>query len=251
MNALAEVQVEFRCNRCWHSNCADAELVGTAVACRNCGQSVTVPEATLERIERAAALSETQEYRTASPKINPFEHTPSDAELLAMARMESYVSPGEMDYSGHPTASFLPRFFAVIIDCVLIVLSILAGFLLNMWLAKLGVLDDPMAVIRGTGQFSNASLVTIYSIYALLVLGQWTLITLRGQTLGKMVAMIRVVSVSGRLPGFVQGVVLRNWLRNALAIIPFFSLIDALLVLTPSGRCLHDYIAGTRVVSNV
>ena len=56
MSTVAPVFVEFRCNRCWYSNCADSEAVGTKVECRNCGQETTVPEATPDRIARAETL---------------------------------------------------------------------------------------------------------------------------------------------------------------------------------------------------
>ncbi len=251
MSSVTAIQVEFRCNRCWCSNCADVELVGTKVDCRNCGQPVTVPEATPERIDRAAALVHELQQQPVSAMSNPFHHIPSYAELDQIARKESYVPRGEMDFSGYPAASCISRLIASIIDGVLVVTSLIAGFVLSSWLAKNGFSDDPMELFKEDGQISNAVLATIYSFYALLVLCQWTLLTLHGQTVGKFVTMIRVVSVTGRLPGFVQGVILRNWLRNLFSMIPFFSLIDVLFIFSPSGRCLHDYLAGTKVVSNV
>ena len=250
MNALTAVQVEFRCHRCWCSNCADAELAGSEVDCQNCGQTVTVPEATPDRIERAAALVEEKKQKSVSPVFNPFEYIPTDAELLDRARSDSFVPRGEMDYSRYPTATLTARLVASIVDGVLVGTSILAGFVLTSLLAKYGFWEDPMEVVKGNKQISNAAIASIYSFYALLVLGQWVLLTLKGQTVGKFIMMIRVVSVSGSLPGFFQGVMVRNWLRNALSMIPFFSLIDILFIFSPSCRCLHDYLAGTKVVSN-
>jgi uncharacterized RDD family membrane protein YckC/DNA-directed RNA polymerase subunit RPC12/RpoP len=251
MSSLTAVQVEFRCNRCWFSNCADAELEGKKVACRNCGQSVTVPEATPERIDRAAALIQELQQQPVTSMSKAFNHIPSDAELYEIARKESYVPRGQRNYSGYPTASCTARLIAAIVDGVLVITSIMSGFAFSLWLAKHGIFDDPMELFTENGQISNASLATIYSFYALLVFCQWCLLTLHGQTIGKFVMMIRVVSISGQLPGFVQGVLLRNWLRNLLSMIPLFSLIDILFIFSPSGRCLHDYLAGTKVVSNI
>ncbi len=60
MTTTSPVFVEFRCTRCWYSNCADSEYVGTEVDCRNCGERLEVPEATPDRIERALALLESE-----------------------------------------------------------------------------------------------------------------------------------------------------------------------------------------------
>jgi uncharacterized RDD family membrane protein YckC len=77
---------------------------------------------------------------------------------------------------------------------------------------------------------------------------QWNLIATRGQSIGKILLWIRIINCRGNAPGFIQGVILRDWLRMALSFIPFFSIVDAALILTESKRCIHDYIAGTRVV---
>ena len=84
-----------------------------------------------------------------------------------------------------------------------------------------------------------------------LPLGQWILLAISGQTLGKKLLMIRIVSESGKLPGFLQAVVMRNWLRFAFSLIPFFAFIDVLFIFSDSRRCLHDYMAGTKVISLV
>jgi uncharacterized RDD family membrane protein YckC len=78
---------------------------------------------------------------------------------------------------------------------------------------------------------------------------QWNLIATRGQTLGKMMLFKRIINVNGEIPGFISGVILRNWLRAALNSIPIFGLIDVLFIFGESRRCIHDYLAGTRVVN--
>ena len=65
-----------------------------------------------------------------------------------------------------------------------------------------------------------------------------------------MLMAIRIVSLNGRLPGFVQAVVLRSWLRHLLSCIPFFPLLDLLFGLGGEHRCIHDWISGTRVVTD-
>jgi hypothetical protein len=75
-----------------------------------------------------------------------------------------------------------------------------------------------------------------------LILGiyQWYLITKTGQT--------------GELPGFVYGVLLRNWLFVFAGLIPYvggcIGLADAIAIFFGDRRqCLHDRVAGTIVVA--
>lgn len=80
--------------------------------------------------------------------------------------------------------------------------------------------------------------------------GQSYLITTRGQTLGKMALKIQIVhATTGQLPGFVFGVLLREWLFfGAGMIVPFLGVVDALFIFRSDHRCLHDLLAQTRVV---
>ena len=102
-----------------------------------------------------------------------------------------------------------------------------------------------MEVLRLSKPWEPATVIFMGSFAALLCLGQWMLLSTRGQTVGKMLMSVRIVGLSGRLPGFVQAVVLRNWLRHLLAFIPFFALVDLLFGLGGEHRCLHDWISGT------
>lgn len=83
---------------------------------------------------------------------------------------------------------------------------------------------------------------------------QWFLLTTRGQTLGKIALGLRVVRLDGTLPGLLHGVVLRAWPFlvvhfATVAIAPGqFLAIDALFIFGAGCRCLHDRLAGTRVV---
>ncbi|HEY7375645.1 MAG TPA: RDD family protein [Polyangia bacterium] len=82
---------------------------------------------------------------------------------------------------------------------------------------------------------------------------QWTLLTTRGQTVGKMVAGTRVVSVVDGAPvGFLHAVALRSWPTEILGRLPLLqllTLVDVLCIFGERRRCLHDAIAGTVVVN--
>ncbi|MDE2491944.1 MAG: RDD family protein [Elusimicrobia bacterium] len=85
--------------------------------------------------------------------------------------------------------------------------------------------------------------------FAILV---WQIVwlTTRGQTVGKRALGLRIVRrdtlVNG---GFVTNVILRSFVNGLLCLIPFYFLVDSLLIFRADRRCLHDLIAGTCVVS--
>ena len=250
----AQVFVEFRCNRCWYSNCANSEAVGMNVECRNCGHTVNVPEATPDRIARAEALLNDladlvdEKQQAGRPKSSEFDRDLNDRELVELANRQSIVPLNQMDFQGYPPVSILARLVAVIVDNVLVFTSIAAGFVLVAWLAKLGIGENPMDSIRSHKELGLLPCVLLSALPTLLVIGQWFLLATSGQTIGKKLMMIRIVSTDGKLTGFLQAVVLRNWLRAVFSFVPFFGLIDLLFIFTDSRRCLHDYFAGTKVV---
>ena len=81
---------------------------------------------------------------------------------------------------------------------------------------------------------------------------QCQLVATSGQSLGKRWKRIRIVREDGTPPGFWRGVVLRSWLLTPFRFIPMLgnvvSLLDALMIFGAGNRCLHDRIAGTRVI---
>ena len=77
---------------------------------------------------------------------------------------------------------------------------------------------------------------------------QATLVTVRGQSVGKLVARTRIQRADGRRIGFVHGVLLRSWLMGWAVSFPALFLADALWVYGRRRRCLHDRLADTRVI---
>ena len=74
----------------------------------------------------------------------------------------------------------------------------------------------------------------------------------RGQTLGKIVAGTRIVALDGSRVGFLRAVFLRGVLPTLCGRVPvvgpFFGLVDTLMIFGKDKRCLHDQMAGTKVV---
>jgi uncharacterized RDD family membrane protein YckC len=88
-----------------------------------------------------------------------------------------------------------------------------------------------------------------------LILGiiQLVLLTTQGQTIGKRIVSVRIVcNDTGENPGFLKAVLLRAIVNGLIAAIPgvgaFYSLVDILFIFGNERRCIHDMIAGTRVV---
>jgi uncharacterized RDD family membrane protein YckC len=82
---------------------------------------------------------------------------------------------------------------------------------------------------------------------------QVVMLSLSGQTIGKRALGIRIVKVdTGQNGGFVPNVVLRAWLIYLLGVVPIlgtiFWLVDIFLIFRQDKRCIHDLIAGTRVI---
>ncbi len=79
---------------------------------------------------------------------------------------------------------------------------------------------------------------------------QSLLIGVYGQSIGKMFLGMRIVnSNNDEHPGFWRAVVVRYWFQGLLAIIPFYALLDALCIFGQGNCCLHDTMAGTRVIN--
>lgn len=103
---------------------------------------------------------------------------------------------------------------------------------------------DPADLIGG--------IVLILALALPLAIYQWYLISKTGQTLGKRWTGIKVVKLDGSPVDFVSGVVMRNWIVAAMGMVPYagscVSLVDALMIFGDERRCLHDLIAGTKVI---
>lgn len=90
---------------------------------------------------------------------------------------------------------------------------------------------------------------------ALLVLGivgvpyQVVLLRQEGQTVGKRLLRIRIVDEETGLKATVfSNVVLRYFVNWLLTLIPPYLVIDHAFIFAKNRRCLHDYLAGTKVV---
>lgn len=74
----------------------------------------------------------------------------------------------------------------------------------------------------------------------------------RGQTWGKKLLSIRIVDLQGGKPSLSDLLLKRYLPTHAIVNVPclgfVYALVDALMIFRQDQRCLHDLIAGTRVV---
>jgi uncharacterized RDD family membrane protein YckC len=74
-----------------------------------------------------------------------------------------------------------------------------------------------------------------------------------GQTLGKKLGGIRIASLDGNVPGLAKVILVRYFPIWLVSLIPFVGsfliLIDLLFIFRSDRRCIHDWLAGTRVIT--
>jgi uncharacterized RDD family membrane protein YckC len=165
---------------------------------------------------------------------------------------------------GAEPASRSSRLAAVSLDGLLISIPLLPGLGFGLYQAvKIQAAAQDMGLQEGElpdfGHQEGMMIAVAVMLLGLLAgLGiavyQWILISRTGQSLGKRWSRIRIERMDGGRVTFGTGVVLRNWVPKVMGAVPYlgmlFQLIDALYIFRADRRCLHDHIAGTRVVQH-
>ncbi|CAB9539257.1 hypothetical protein BROOK1789B_469 [Bathymodiolus brooksi thiotrophic gill symbiont] len=124
------------------------------------------------------------------------------------------------------------------------------------------ILIIAMPIIYFTNGFDNIFKGTIPATYVLfLVVIQIVvfialngkLLLNKGQTIGKMVLNIKIVTLTGELPSVKQHLIKRFGVYLLTSQIPFIgqflAMINVLMIFGKKKRCAHDYFAGTMVVN--
>ena len=153
-----------------------------------------------------------------------------------------------------PLASRGERLLAQVLDNVIGLACALPG-LVMMALAAVsagfgfGTDLDKLTTAAG---FSAGLMVTLAALVALAAVQLWMVVT-SGQTIGKRVLDLRIVTFQDETnPGFVKVFLLRAVLPALIGAIPLigvpFALTDYCFIFRPDRRCIHDLIAGTKVI---
>lgn len=156
----------------------------------------------------------------------------------------------ELSQRPRELASRDQRFTAALVDGALCLICVIVGLRIA----------RPFLAARGSLLFRAEQELVLLVASAPLLLYQWRSIARTGQSIGKRWLKIEIVCVAGPpSPGWVHGVVLREWVLHGLWIGLYIvgganqlSNLLGLAVYVPiffkDRRCLHDYIAGTQVV---
>ena len=88
------------------------------------------------------------------------------------------------------------------------------------------------------------------ALFVILVAVQCRLLAKDGQTIGKRAAKTRIVLVkTDQNGGIVPNVLLRGLVASLPNVIPLYWVVDTLFIFRADRRCVHDFIAGTKVVN--
>jgi uncharacterized RDD family membrane protein YckC len=156
------------------------------------------------------------------------------------------------------TASLGKRFGAFLLDCVFMAIAMM--FLVQ----YLGLTDidsqaakDPEAVqaailAKMTALTSGQqALMAFFPFIAFFVLHGY-LLSRTGQTLGKRILGIAIVTMDNRVPPFFMLITQRyltQWVAGMVPVIGLFlRLVDILAIYRPDRRCIHDHLAKTKVI---
>lgn len=132
-------------------------------------------------------------------------------------------------------APFALRCGALLIDYILLALILTFSIMV----ARL--MGGGARMAGGTAEKIGALITLIVAVLNLVVLAGLT-----GKTVGKWTTGLRIERIDGRLPGIGRTVV-RHLIGYPLSLLPF-GLGFLIVTVSPTGRALHDLIAGTIVV---
>jgi uncharacterized RDD family membrane protein YckC len=137
------------------------------------------------------------------------------------------------------------RLVAAILD------GLIFGAMVYLPLIFSGVMTGIMS--GASGSKPSASVFGFSSLLAVVGLIVWAWLTIKyvranGQSIAKKMLGIKVVRKDGSPVSLGRIFWLRNFVNALLGIIPFYGIIDALLIFGEPRQCIHDKLADTMVI---
>lgn len=156
---------------------------------------------------------------------------------------DAFIQVGDLQLAGRGE-----RFAAAFVDGLINVVFIVAMVFALIWVGSL----ESFVEFADAG-FLMAMLFTLASsLFYILI--NWKFLTTNGQTIGKKFADIRIVTLDGKLPPISDLIFKRYGFYTLVALIPvvgsYLSVVNVLFIFGKERRCVHDHVAGTRVVKN-
>ncbi len=146
----------------------------------------------------------------------------------------------------HLPATLWQRFAGAFVDGLItgVIMAVLIGIFI-----ALGLFGDSWVLGMKT---TSMIIVTGFVSFGLFVLVQFPFLKATGQTIGKKVMKTKIVTLSGEKPSMQDLILKRYAFMHLIRVIPFvgklLSLINVLCVFGSSRSCIHDMVAGTKVV---
>lgn len=194
--------------------------MSTRFSCSQCGATI------IEYSLRSDGKSE-------CPRCGLLQSIPADATILeSTPTIEAPTPVGPSSPIVYPGKLATPgsRLVAQIINSVIAMAMCALGWII-------------------TAMSESTSAPLFWSPMAALLIIQAYFLTRQGQSLGKMIMNVRIVRIdSNSNGGFVTNVLIRAVVNGFLCLLPLYGLVDVLFILRSDGRCIHDLLAGTRVV---
>lgn len=187
-------------------------------------------------------LGDFPELQSAPP---PIAGVPPAVPPVAATQSVAVTQPVAVDNLASPWI----RLGAALIDSCIAFLCVLPGLIILFAMGALasnGRDPNPIAFITGFS-VCGIGLLIIMCI-------QIYLLSTRGQTVGKKIVGIKIVTFdTGENPGFVKAFLLRAFVNGLIGAVPWlgmlYSLVDNLFIFREDHRCIRDLIAGTKVVT--
>ncbi len=182
------------------------------------------------------------------PPANDFNFNPYQSPTASTPYLGAAMPP-----AGQPLASLGARFGGAMLDGVFTFLAMIPGGIFFALAAanQPGGPPQPGNEVEVITQMAGPMAI-MYGGALVMAIVNWVLIAQSGQSLGKKIVGTRIVRLDGSLPGFGYGVAMRAWVPGVIGLIPWigglFSLVNILFIFGQDRRCIHDQIAGTRVV---
>jgi uncharacterized RDD family membrane protein YckC len=154
-----------------------------------------------------------------------------------------------------PSASRWLRLTAALVDGMLKMLCWSPVSVAVFRLVKTQILAGEQPSTEAVMEVAKGAFSQALPLLALLALAQCTLLAWRSQSIGKLLFGLRIVRAdTGEPGGFVHTVLLRGTVTLFLEQVPvlgfIFMVVDSAFIFSEDRRCLHDLIAGTRVIRN-
>ena len=135
------------------------------------------------------------------------------------------------------------RLLAAIVDAIIgMAFGIPLMFLMGTWSSVKTGVQPPWPLLLGTSAIAFCVFMLVHGYF----------LKTAGQTVGKKLVGIRIVDLSNELPAFGKLLGARYLPISLVSLVPvvgnILPMIDVLFILGSERRCVHDRIAGTRVV---